>query len=338
MTAALNLMPEVGRKGALDALGLSRATFYRRRRPRPITARPAPARALSAPERDAIVQVMDSDRFIDLSPAEAVHTLAQEGTYLASERTIYRVLAQHDQVRDRRAQCRHPVHAVPQLMATECNQVWSWDITKLLMVEKLRYLFLYVIMDIYSRYVVGWMVAEHENARLARTLIEETCQRQNAQPNVLTLHSDRGSPMRSKTLAQLMASLDVKMSFSRPQVSNDNPFSESLFKTVKYHPGFPQRFTGLPEAEQACSKFFQWYNQHHHHSGMVHLTPAQVHMGQADSVLAQCHQTKMAAFSAHPERFVHGPPRRQTLPPAVYINPPDTKEAPPPAPPSNTNP
>jgi putative transposase len=335
MTAAMELMPNVGCKAALEAVGLSRATFYRQRRQRPPKPRPTPARALSEAERTSIVQAMDSDRFVDRSPSEAVHTLAQEGTYLASERTFYRVLAQHDQVRERRAQRRHPVYAMPQLLATARNQVWSWDITKLMMIEKLRYLFLYVIMDIYSRYVVGWMVAEHENAGSARTLIGETCQRQNAQPHVLTLHSDRGSPMRSKTLAQLMAGLDVNMSFSRPQVSNDNPFSESLFKTAKYHPGFPQRFTGLPDAEQACARFFQWYNDHHHHSGIEHLTPAQVHMGLA--VLAQRHQTNMAAFSQHPERFVHGPPRLRTLPPAVYINPPDTKEVTPPAPPSTTS-
>lgn len=337
MSAVQELMPHVGRKAALEALCLSRATFYRRREPTEPKPRPTPRRALSLEERNRILEVMNSDRFVDSSPAEAVNTLAQEGTYLASERSFYRYLAAANQVRERRDQRRHPVYARPELVATAPNQVWSWDTTKLLTFQKFFYLSLYVIMDIYSRYVVGWMVAEHENARLARILIDETCHRQGVQPHVLTLHSDRGAPMRSKTLAQLMASLDVTMSFGRPHVSNDNPYSESLFRTTKYRPGFPRKVTGLPEAERVCANLFSWYNDVHCHSGIRYLTPATVHRGHADPALDQRHQTQLTAYQLHPERFVHGPPQRQELPPAVYINPPP-KETTPPAPPSTAKP
>ena len=332
MTAAQQVMPQVGHKPVLDALGLSRATFYRRRQVRATPPpRPPSPRALTQAERESILEAMNSERFVDTSPAEVVVTLAEEGCHLGSERTIYRVLAANQQVRERRAQRRHPAYARPELVATGPNQVWSWDITKLMTFCKFRYLFLYVILDIYSRYVVGWMVAEHENAGLARTLIGETCARHGVQPNVLTLHSDRGSPMRSKTLAQLLAGLDVTASFGRPQVSNDNPYSESFFKTAKYSPGFPSKFSGLPEADQVCAPLFKWYNTEHHHSGIVHLTPAQLHFGRAQQALDARHNTAMQAYLRHPERFVHGPPSCLEVPQAVYINPP-RKETLPPAP------
>jgi len=337
MSAAQELMPHVGCKAALAALGLSRATFYRRRKLKEPKPRPTPRRALSSEETNRILQVMNSERFVDSSPAEVVNTLAQEGTYLASERTVYRKLAAANQVRERRAQRRHPAYARPELVATAPNQVWSWDITKLLTFQKFKYLFLYVVMDIYSRYVVGWMLAEYENASLACNLIEETCHRQGVQPHVLTLHSDRGAPMRSRTLAQLMASLDVRSSFSRPHVSNDNPYSESFFRTAKYRPGFPGKVTGLPEGERVCAELFPWYNEVHCHSGIAYLTPATVHLGDPQAALDRRHQTQLAAYNLHPERFVHGPPQRQGLPPAVYINPPQT-EATPPGPPSTAKP
>ncbi len=266
---------------------------------------------------------------MDRSPAEVVATLSEEGQYLASTRTLYRLLEANQLVRERRAQRVHPAYAAPQLLATAPNQVWSWDITKLMTPQKFHYLFLYVIMDIFSRYVVGWLTAERENAALAKNLIEETCLRQNITPKLLSLHSDRGSPMRSLTLAQLLARLDVTASFSRPQVSNDNPFSESLFKTVKYHPGMPARFTGLPDANTHVGPFFAWYNHKHHHQGIAHLTPWQVHHGHAQALLQRRHQTMMDAYQRHPERFVRGAPKPDTLPPAVYINPPDPLVLPP---------
>jgi putative transposase len=208
-------------------------------------------------------------------------------------------------------------------VATAPNQVWSWDITKLKGPVKLLYFYLYVILDIFSRYVVGWMVAPGEGARLAERLIEETCAKQNIQPGQLTIHADRGAAMTSKTVALLFSDLDILRSHSRPHVSDDNPFSESHFRTLKYRPGFPDRFGSLEHARQVGRTLFAWYNAEHHHSGLGFLTPATVHHGRADEVLAARHRVRLAAYAAHPERFVNGPPRRESLPRAVWINPPE---------------
>ena len=323
MTSAVEMAPVVGVAAVCDALNLPRATYYRRLGPAPEPrARPTPARALDEAERAAVLAVLHSERFCDRSPAEVVHTLAEEGEHLCSERTMYRVLEANEEVRERRNQLRHPNYAKPELMATAPNQVWSWDITKLLGPAKWQYFYLYVILDIFSRYVVGWMLAEHENAALAKLLIEETYTKQDVQPDSLVLHADRGSPMKAKTTAQLLAELCVERSHSRPHVSNDNPFSESQFKTLKYHPGFPKRFGGLDDALTFCRKFFSWYNEEHRHSGLVYLTPQAVHYGQAEVALDRRHATMLAAYAAHPERFVNGPPRRAEVPQAVWINPP----------------
>jgi len=227
-------------------------------------------------------------------------------------------------VRERRNQLQHPQYAKPELMATAPNQVWSWDITKLLGPKKWTYYYLYVLLDIYSRYAVGWMVADRENSALAGRLIEETCTKQGVEPEVLTLHSDRGSPMTSKCTAQLLADLGVTRSLSRPQVSDDNPFSEAQFKTLKYHPGFPRRFTGIDHAARHCRSFFPWYNTEHRHGGISMLTPHDVHHGLAPAVIADRKRTLEAAWAAHPERFVRGIPKPSTLPEAVWINPPET--------------
>lgn len=324
MSAALEVMPVVGVEPILDALGLSRATFYRRRRPArvPMRPRPTPTRALSEEDRRKVLETLHSARFADKAPAEVVATLADEGSFPCSERTMYRFLEQNQETRERRNQLRHPAYARPELVATAPNQVWSWDITKLKTHVKWAYLHLYVLLDIFSRYTVGWMLANHENAGYAQRLISETCERQGVNPHQLVLHSDRGSPMRSGTITQLLARLDVTPSFSRPHVSNDNPFSESQFRTLKYSPGFPHRFGGLDDGVHHCESFFRWYNHDHHHSGIAFLTPSQVHNGQAEAALARRHAAKMAAWSAHPERFVNGPPAPEKLPPAVYINPP----------------
>ena len=280
---------------------------------------PSP-RALGTTERQAVLDVLHSERFVDQSPAEVHATLLEEQTYLCSPRTMYRVLAAADEVRERRAQARHPVYTKPELVATGPNQVWSWDITKLKGPIPYLYYSLYVILDLFSRYVVGWMVALHENAHLAERLIEQTCAKQGIAPHQLTIHADRGAPMRSKLVALLFSDLGVDASHSRPRVSNDNPFSEAQFRTLKYRPAFPDRFGSLTHARAVSRDLFAWYNDAHHHSGLTYLTPAAVHYDRAATVLAVRHRTRLAAYAAHPERFVQGPPRPETLPTAVWIN------------------
>ena len=237
---------------------------------------------------------------------------------------MYRVLAEAGEVRERRDQARHPAYAKPELVATAPNQVWSWDITKLKGPVAYLYFSLYVILDLFSRYVVGWMVAAHESARLAERLIAATCQKQGIGPHQLTIHADRGAPMRSKLVADLCADLRIAASHSRPRVSNDNPFSEAQFWTFKYRPEFPDRFGSIEDARAISHALFGWYNDAHHHSGLRYLTPADVHHGRAAAILEARHRPRLAAYAAHPERFVHGPPRLERLPHAVWINPPAT--------------
>jgi len=324
--AAQELALAVGVAPACQALGVSRATFYRRQRPVPghQQPRPTPARALCEAEREQVLDMLVSPRFVDRSPAEVVATLLDDGQYLCSERTMYRVLAASQPVRERRNQLQHPTYSKPELVATGANQVWSWDVTKLLGPKKWTYFYLYVLLDIFRRYVVGWMVAQRENSALAGRLIEETCHKQGVAPQVLTLHSDRGAPMTSKCTAQLLADLGVTRSLSRPQVSDDNPFSEAQFKTLKYHPGFPSRFPDEQQATVFCRSFFPWYNLEHRHSGIAMLTPDDVHHGRAAAVLAQRERILQAAWADHPERFVRGIPKPSSLPEAVWINPPVT--------------
>ena len=287
--AAQSLATQVGVAPACRALGVSRATFYRRQRPAPGHQQPRerPARALGESQREHILDVLASPRFVDRSPAEVVATLLDDGQYLCSERTMYRILAAHQPVRERRNQRTHPHYAKPELVATEPNQTWSWDITRLLGPKRWTYFYLYVLIDLFSRYVVGWMVAERESAALASRLIEHTCLKQDIAPQTLTLHSDRGAPMTSKCTAQLLADLGVTRSLSRPHVSDDNPFSEAQFKTLKYHPDFPARFDDLAAATAFCRSFFPWYNTEHRHGGIAMLTPDDVHHGRAHRVLEQ---------------------------------------------------
>ena len=324
--AAQPLAVRIGVVPTCRALGVSRATFYRRRRSTPghRQPRPTPARALCEAEREQVLDVLAGPRFVDRAPAEVVATLLDEGHYLCSERTMYRILAADVPVRERRNQREHPRYAKPELVATAPNQTWSWDITKLLGPAKWTYFHLYVVLDIFSRYAVGWMVADRENSALAGHLIEETCHKQGVQPRVLTLHSDRGAPMTSKCTAQLLADLGVTRSLSRPQVSDDNPFSEAQFKTLKYHPGFPGRFHDITAASAFCRTFFPWYNTEHRHGGIAMLTPDDVHHHRTRSVLDQRGRTLQAAWTRHPERFVRGVPKPDNLPEAVWINPPVT--------------
>jgi len=325
MAIAQELSQVVGTLPACNGLGIPRATFYRHTSDKPARvkkARPRPARALQEEERQAILAVLNSERFADKAPAEVYATLLDEGTYLCSRRTMYRILAESGEVRERRDQLRHPEYKKPELLATGPNQVWSWDITKLLGPAKWTYYYLYVILDIYSRFVVGWMIATCESKALAKKLIAETCRKQGIEPGQLTIHADRGSSMASKPVAFLLSDLGVTKSHSRPHVSNDNPFSESQFKTLKYRPDFPTRFGSIEDARAFCQAFFVWYNQEHRHSGIGLLTPADLHHGRADAVIAQRQAVLAAAYAAHPERFVKSHPVHPPAPEAVWINPP----------------
>jgi putative transposase len=323
---AIDAVTTPGETSALcQSVGLARATLYRRRQPaRPATptARAASSRALVPAERQAVLDVLHSERFVDQSPAEVQATLLEEQTYLCSTRTMYRILDAAQEVRERRYQARHPAYAKPELVATAPNQIWSWDITKLKGPIPYLYYSLYVILDLFSRYVVGWMVAAYENAHLAERLIAATCLKQGIGPHQLTMHADRGAPMRSQLLVELYADLQIGVSHSRPRVSNDNPFSESQFRTFKYRPEFPDRFGSPEHARGVSHDLFTWYNDAHHHSGLSYLTPADVHYGRAATILEVRHRTRLVAYAAHPERFVQGPPRLETLPSAVWINPP----------------
>jgi putative transposase len=309
------------------ALGLPRPSYYRRLAAQVSPARPSPKRALSAAETQAVLDHLHSSRFVDLAPAEVYATLLDEGTYLCSERTMYRILAEHHEVRERREQLRHPIYKKPELLATAPNQVWSWDITKLLGPRKWTCFHLYVILDIFSRYVVGWMVALREAAELAEQLIAETIAKQNIAPGTLTLHADRGSSMRSKPVAALLIDLDVARTHSRPYVSDDNPYSESQFKTLKYRPQFPARFGSIEDARAHCQHFFHWYNHEHHHSGIGLMTPHAMHYGIADTLYAQRAQTLQVAFAEQPLRFKGRPPTPPALPTAAWINPPKKETA-----------
>ena len=326
MNVVLDVAPRLGVVATCAAFGVSRPTYYRKRAPvyGPARCRPSPARTLNAEERRAVLDVLHEPRFVDLAPAEVHATVLEEGRYFCSVRTMHRILAENAEVRERRDQLRHPVYVKPELLATGPNQLWSWDITKLLGPTKWTYYYLYVILDVFSRYVVGWMIAHRESATLAKKLIAETCDRQKIDPDALTLHADRGSSMTSKCVAFLLADLGVTKTHSRPHVSDDNPFSESHFKTLKYRPGFPSRFGSIEDARAYCTDFFRWYNSDHHHSGIAMLTPHDVHHGLATKRLDQRGAVLAAAYQAHPERFPHGPSRPLSPPVAVWINPPPT--------------
>jgi putative transposase len=331
VTAATQLSAEVGCAAACRALDLPRASFYRARAPRPEssvgTPRPKPARALSDAERQTALDLLHSERFVDQAPHQVHAALLDEGLYVCSPRTMYRLLDEHAEVRERRDQLRHPAYQKPELLATQTNQVWTWDITKLRGPVQWTYFYLYVILDIFSRYVVGWMVAPGESAKLAEKLIQESVSKQGVLPGQLNIHADNGPSMTSKTLALKLADLGVTKTHSRPYVSDDNPFSESQFKTLKYRPQFPDRFGSLEDARAHCQDFFHWYNLEHHHSGIAMLTPHMVHYGLAADVLDNRLRVLTAAHQQHPERFVRKPPRPARLPDAVWINPP--KPAPP---------
>ena len=326
MEAAEKFSGELGTAPACRVFGVPRASLYRHRRREATPAvEPTPAgshRALSGVERQEVLDVLHSERFVDQAPAQVAAALLDEERYLCSVRTMYRILDANQEVRERRNQRRHPVYEKPELLATGPNQVWSWDITKLKGPRKWTYYYLYVILDIFSRQAVGWMVADCESSGLAKKLIRESCDKHRIEQDQLTLHADRGSSMKSKVVALLLSDLGVTKTHSRPHVSDDNPFSEAQFKTLKYRPDFPERFGCIQDAKAFCRDFFGWYNNVHYHSGLNWLTPAMVHDGRTGPVVQRRQRALDRARREQPERFV-GAPRTILGPPAkVWINPP----------------
>jgi putative transposase len=330
MEAARGLSESVGTVQACNALCLPRSSYYRHfSMKEPVdscaAAREASPRALSPDERETVLETLCSPRFVDKSPAQVFAALLDEDDkYLCSIRTMYRILKENGEVMERRNQLRHPNYSKPELLATRPNEVWSWDITKLKGPVKWTYYYLYVILDIFSRYVVGWMVAHRESAELAKRLILETCRNQGIERDTLTIHADRGSSMKSKSVAFLLSDLGITKTHSRPHVSNDNPYSESHFKTMKYQPLFPERFGSMEDSRAFCCEFFPFYNNEHYHSGIGLMTPASVHYGFAEEIREKRQRTLKAAYEKHPERFVRKMPEPPVIPGKVWINPPVT--------------
>ena len=328
MQSAAELSKKIGKRAACAVLGIPRSSLHRSTQPRkePVSPQISP-RALSPSEKDALRAELNSERFQDCAPREVYATLMDEERYLCSWRTMYRVLEENQEARERRNVLRHPNYTKPELLATASNQLWSWDITKLLGSSKWTYYYLYVILDVYSRYIVGWMIAERESAALAEKLIAQTCARQGIQRGQLTIHADRGSAMTSKPVALLLADLGVTKTHSRPHVSNDNPYSEAQFKTMKYRPDYPTRFGCLQDARAWAAEFFRWYNHEHHHTGLALLTPAEVHFRRAEQILQKRQAVLQAAYEKTPERFVKGVSHPSQLSQAVWINPPTSRTA-----------
>ena len=326
MDAAVILSADVGKSAACNAFDIPRASFYRHcnGNDQPRTDRPAPPLALSADERNQVLTLLHSEPFQDKAPYQVYNSLLDQGRYLCSISTMYRILKNcHGDVKQRRRHVCHHHYKKPQLLATAPNQVWSWDITKLKTEAKWKYLHLYVIIDIFSRYVVGWMVALREHASLAKQLIAQSCAKHNIEPGQLTIHADRGPSMTSKTVAQLMVDLGVARTHNRPYVSNDNPFSESHFKTLKYCPQFPEYFGSIEDSRVFCRTFFNYYNTEHYHSGIAFMTPESLHLGTAPVVRQNRQIVLCAAFNQNPNRFKGKLPNPPALPDAVWINKPD---------------
>jgi len=332
MTAITETLAQtVGVKAACRLLNVARSRVYRARQPQSEgegSARRVPAQALSPAEREQVRMTLNSARFADRAPRQVYAALLDEGHYLCHWRTMYRLLATPDEVRERRDLLRHPTYRKPELLATAPNQVWSWDITQLRGPVKWTYFYLYVLLDIYSRCVVGWMIAERQSAPLAKELIAASCTRHGIRPEQLTLHADNGGPMRAKSLALLLGDLGVTQSHSRPHTSDDNPFSEAQFKTLKYHPGYPDRFGSIQDARTWARPFFDWYNEQHYHTGLNLLTPASVHYGQAAAIRQQRQTVMNIAYATHPQRFSQGAPLVAAPPSAVWINPPSDRNLP----------
>ena len=323
LQAIRSLQPELGLRASCEALGYSRATWQRRvHPPLPKSSRPrlvSPIK-LEPEARQRFLELAHSVEFVDKAPPQIYFALLDVGAYICSIRTMYRILAAEHEVRERRNQLRHPKYKRPELLATGPRQLWSWDITKLRGPLKGLYYYLYVLLDVFSRYVVGWQLSTHESAELAQQLILASCEKQEIGRGQLTIHADNGPSMTSFGVAGLLERLDVRKSHSRPGISDDNPYSESQFKTLKYRPQYPDRFGSLEDGLAYCRQFFPWYANDNYHSGICWLTPASVHYGHAEGILAERHATLTAVYKIYPERFRNGPPRLQKLPDAVWIN------------------
>jgi len=330
MRSVASIKSTVGTKAACHALDVPRASFYRWQNPpsKPSMAPLASPLALGATERQNVLDVLHAEEYMDQSPAAVYAALLDQGTYLCSVRTMYRILESEGESHERRKQRHHPRYEKPELLATSPNELWSWDITKLKGPAKWSYFYLYVILDVFSRYVVGWMISLKENGGLAKQLISETCAKQDIAQDQLTIHSDRGSSMKSKAVAFLLADLDVTKSHSRPYTSNDNCYSEAEFKTLKYPPDFPDRFGSIQDARDHCRVFFDWYNNEHYHSGIAMLTPQTVHLNRAQEIIDKRNAVLLEAAQANPLRFKHRQPTTLKLPSAVWINPPESSTTP----------
>lgn len=320
MSVVDDIAPAVGVRAACAALWASRATYYRRRKPREVRPRMRSPRALSVEERADILAILYSERFMDASPSQVHCTLADESVVLGSVSTMYRILRSVNGSRERRAVRRHPSFAQPELVARAPNQVWSWDITKIPGPHRRTWYHLYVIIDIFSRKIVGWRIEEQETGELAKAMMADAMEREQVKPGTLTLHADRGTSMRSSTVSEFLTDIQVARSHSRPRVSNDNAFSEANFKTMKYSPHFPARFISLAEARQFMPLWISWYNHEHHHSGIAGFTPATVHDGLVEQAHAVRQAAMDAAYALHPERFVSGRPTVDRPPQEVWIN------------------
>jgi putative transposase len=326
MQGVLFLVPLVGVVAACAALSMGRSRYYRAQKPKAApTPRPSPPRTLSGDERAKVLATLDSDEFMDKAPAQVFAKLLEDGRYLCSIRTMYRILAANAQVRERRAQRQHPTYTKPQLVATAPNQVWTWDITKLPGPTKGTYFALYVLLDLYSRYIVGWQVAQRESAAVYQELVKACCDDQGVVPEQLTIHSDRGSPMTAKSTALLYVDLGIAKSHSRPYTSNDNPYSEANFRTLKYRPDMPEHLGSVEHARQVMRALVAWYNDEHYHAGLALMHPADVHFGRTADIVAARQRVLDAAHAAYPERFVTGRPIQKAPPPAAWINPPPTE-------------
>ena len=325
-----DLSAKVGTKKACNSFSIPRSSYYYWKHPATKPAlykeRKLPDFAYTPAEKQEILNVMNSDIYMNQTPYEIYASQLDAGEYRCSVRTMYRILSENDQVKERRKIRRSTNYKKPELLSIKTNQVWTWDITKLKGSEKWTYFYLYVIIDIFSRFVVGWMVAYRELSSLAKKFIEETCQKQDIKRGQLTIHADRGASMKSKQVAFLLSDLGVTKSHSRPYVSNDNPFSESHFKTMKYRPEFPERFNSLAEARKFCRLFFDWYNKEHYHSGIGFLTPESIHYGFAENILENRKKVLLNAFEKNPKRFRFKKPKLKNLPKSVWINKPDNIE------------
>ncbi|MBC8403900.1 MAG: IS3 family transposase [Planctomycetes bacterium] len=327
MKAVAELKPLVGLQAACESLAIPPSTWYRSLQPkRELAPRPSPPRTLSEAERETVLEVLTSPRFVDMAPKSVFATLLDEGIYHCSTSTFYRILSANEQVRERRNQLTHPEYHKPELLAERPNEVWTWDITDLRGPKKWNKYKLYLILDIFSRCVVGWAVFERESSVLAERLLKETCKKHGIQKEQLTIHADRGSSMRSKTVGQLFIELGVTKSHSRPYTSSDNPYSESQFKTMKYRPTYPKRFSCIQEARDFVRMFVHWYNHEHRHSGIGLMPPAAVHSGEAHELRRKRNEVLECAYSVNPERFVNGCPQAPALPDAVWINKPKDAE------------